>query len=132
MSDGRQATAGQCFRITDGVMLTGLAIEVALDAVQIAWRYRRGQGAPLRALEQLSQVLSAAMSPAGQADGVLEPVGQAGVMVDITTEEAAGLLRCSARQARRLAPALDGRRVGGRWVFDRLAVMEHIEGRKAS
>lgn len=122
--------SGACLRIQDGVLLTGRALDVALYAVKVAQRSRARNGLPrLLVLEELE----AAMSPRGQTDIAEEPTGQSvDVVVAMTTEDAASALHCSARQARRLAPALGGRRVGGRWVYDHQAVLEHIEGRTAS
>jgi hypothetical protein len=48
----------------------------------------------------------------------------------VSTREAAVLLGLSKRQAQRLAADLDGRIIGGRWVFPLTAVAEYAEGRK--
>lgn len=121
--------SGQCLRIDGGVLLFGEAIEAARYAVEVAQRSRARNGLlPLRSLEVLLQVLS----PRGRADveagEVLEDESRNLVMV--TTEEAARLLGCSPRQARRLAPCLDGTLAGGRWLLDRQSVLDHIAGRE--
>ncbi len=106
----------------DAVLLTGNALDAARYAVHIAQDHRRRNGLPpLAALA----ALAAAMSPGGHADTPAPLVGEADYM---TTDEAAALLGCSERHVRRMAPALGGRLVGGRWLVDRQAVAEHIEG----
>ena len=110
------------YRLPAGsVLLTGSALDAARYAVDVAQRARARNGLPpSTALARLA----AALSPAGQTDNPNEPTGEAD---DMTTEEAARLLGCSPRQARRLAPALGGRLTGGRWLLDRVAVAEHTE-----
>jgi hypothetical protein len=49
----------------------------------------------------------------------------------ITAAEAATMLNCSARKAKRLAADLDGQNIGGRWLFNRAVVREYAR-RKAS
>lgn len=110
-------------RITDGVLLTGSALDAARYCVEVAQRARARNGLPRSvALARLAD----ALSPAGHADTPHEAPGEHD---DMTTDEAARLLGCTARQARRLAPVLGGRLVGGRWLLDRQAVAEHLEGR---
>jgi len=112
-------------RIRDGVLLTGRALELTVFAIDAAQRYRAHQGlAPLPALNQLR----ALMSPPGQADMLEESSGQAEVVARISTRDAAALLGCSERHVRRLAPMVGGELVGGRWLLDRQAVLEHIGG----
>ncbi len=48
----------------------------------------------------------------------------------MTAEQAAGVLNLSARRVRQLAPVLGGSRAGGRWVFDRTAVLAEWERRR--
>ena len=111
-----------CQRITDGVLLTGPSIQAVLYAVEVAQRARARNGLPpSRALV----ALAAAVSPPGQVDIAVEPTGQS---EEVTTAQAASMLDCSARTARRKAPQLGGRLVGGRWLFDRQAVADHNEG----
>lgn len=114
------------YRVPAGaVLLDGPALDVARYAVTVAQRARARNGLPpSRALAGLADVLS----PAGQADTPDEAPGEAD---DMTTAEAAELLGVSRRTARRLAPALGGRLVGGRWLLDRQAVTEHLEGAAA-
>lgn len=118
---------GACLRIQDGVLLTGRPLEVALFAVEVAQRSRARNGLPpMQSLE----ALRVAMSPRGHADGAEGVGGQAGDQDEemVSTQVAAQLLGCSNRQARRLAPLLGGRLVGGRWLVDRQAVNEHNAG----
>ena len=112
------------YRLPAGaLLLDGSALEVARYAVEVAQRARARNGLPPSA--QLAQ-LGAALAAAGPADAVDDDPVQPDAM---TTTEAAAQLGCSARQARRLAPRLGGQLVGGRWLVDRVAVSEHIEGR---
>lgn len=110
-------------RLAPGVLLlTGGAVDALLYAVQVAQRARQRNNLPP------SHALAELASAAGQTDARrVEPLEDE--MEMIATEEAARMLECSSRQARRLAPRLGGRRVGGRWLLDRRAVVEHIEGR---
>ncbi|RFZ48240.1 hypothetical protein MSS2_04756 [Mycobacterium marinum] len=47
----------------------------------------------------------------------------------ITAQEVADMLGCSKRQTLRLAADLDGRIVGGRWLFPRSAVGQYVAER---
>jgi len=114
-------------RLADGViLLTGDAVAALAYAVHVAQRARHRNGLPpSRALA----ALAAATAP-GQPDTPTSPDLDTD-RDEITTEEAARMLHCSNRQARRLAPQLGGRLIAGRWLLDRRAVTEHIEGRTA-
>ena len=46
----------------------------------------------------------------------------------MSTSEAAALLGVSRRQATRLAPQLDGRFTGGRWLIPSRTLDDHLEG----
>ncbi|WP_454788510.1 helix-turn-helix domain-containing protein [Mycolicibacterium lutetiense] len=50
----------------------------------------------------------------------------------ISTEQAAEILGCSPRHARRLSTDLDGYRVAGRWTYSRSTVTEYAQARRAS
>lgn len=105
------------------VLLTGDALAAVRYAVTVAQRARARNGLPPSvALARLAAVVS----PAGHADAPDEPAGESDY---VTTDEAAALLGFSARQIRRLAPGLGGHIIGGRWLLDRRAVTEHIQGR---
>ncbi len=114
------------YRLPPGaVLLDGADLAVVRYAVEVAQRARRRNGLPRStALAQLADALAVP----GQTDAPDEAPGEAEYM---STHEAATLLGCSERQARRLAPALGGRLVGGRWLLDRVAVTEHLEGTAA-
>lgn len=104
------------------LLLTGRAVELCRYAAAAAQRYRTSNGLPpLVGLTQLAEALAAA----GQADMPAEPEGQPDT---VTTHEAAALLGCSERQVRRKAALLGGRLTGGRWLLDRAAIAEHLEG----
>lgn len=111
------------------VLLTGSALEAARYAVTVAQRARRRNGLPpLGSLVALAEALDAAASVGGHEDTTDDTPGEADYM---TTDEAARLLGCTPRTARRKASALGGRIIGGRWLVDRQAVAEHLEGMTA-
>ncbi len=104
------------------VLLAGDALDVAQYAVRLAQDSRRRNGLPpSTALAKLAYALAAP----GQSDSTDEPAEQPD-FVDIG--QAVQLLGVSPRTARRLARRLGGRMVGGRWLLDRQAVLEHAEG----
>ncbi|ETT28028.1 hypothetical protein RAJCM14343_2739 [Rhodococcus aetherivorans] len=119
------------------VLVSGPALAAVEYAIRVAQDARRRNGLrPSRDLE----LLAASVSAAGQTDigaaqsdeteNVAEVCPEDGDW--ITSDQAAGLLGCTPRQARRLAPLLGGRLTGGRWLIDRLAVEEHRAGRRLS
>ncbi|MFC9833186.1 hypothetical protein ACFVKB_05070 [Rhodococcus sp. NPDC127530] len=115
----------------DVLLLTGSAVEALRYAVVVAVTSRHRNG--LRVPAHLAE-LAAELADSGQSDGKALGNSNTGTRTTewITTEEAARMLNCSNRQARRLAPQLDGRLSGGRWVLDRQAVQDHIDGRNAA
>lgn len=115
-------------RLAPGVvLLTGDAITALRYAIRVAIASRRRNGLPVPA--SLAE-LAAATSEPGQSDSEPAPTQHdSSDLIDIM--EAATMLGCSNRQARRLAPQLGGRIVAGRWLLDRAAVTEHIQGRTA-
>ncbi len=118
------------FRMPAGsVLLTGEEIELARYAVEVTQRARTRNGLPN---SRRLGLLYEALAGCGQTDSAEEAGEQAEAQVQgMTVTEAAELLRVSARTVRRLAPRLGGRRIGGRWVLDPLAVTEHVEGQTA-
>lgn len=115
----------------DVLLLTGTAVEALRFAVVVAITARHRNG--LRVPPHLAE-LAAELADSGQSDG--KALGDSNTETRhtrwITTEEAAQMIGCSNRQARRLAPQLDGKLAGGRWLLDRDAVLDHIEGRNAA
>ncbi len=108
------------------VILSGSELETTLYAVRAAQQFRRQIGLP--PLAQLARLVGV-MSGAGQADIVSgSDQHSESVKFDLSIAEAAVILGCSERHARRLAPGLGGRRISGHWIVDRLAVMQHAEG----
>ncbi len=108
------------------VLITGSGLDALRYAVRVAQRARQRNGLPrVAALD----ALAAAVAAPGQPDSPNDPVGEAD---DVTTEQAAEMLGVSLRTVRRLAPGLGGRLVGGRWLLDRQAVTEHINGRSTA
>lgn len=112
----------------DVYLLQGDAVAALRFAVRaaVAGRHRNG----LRVPPDLA-ALAAAVSGAGRSDAIPDAVPNDEERQWITTKEAAQMLECSDRQTRRLAPGLGGRLTGGRWLIDRHAVTEHLEGRRA-
>ena len=113
------------------VVLSGPAARAAAEALLIAIRSRRVNGAPSsHVYAELARVLVAA---AGHADVRVEANAEAVDMQlnppTVTVDDAAQRLGLSMRQARRLAPNLGGRLISGRWLLDDRAITEHIEGR---
>lgn len=118
--------SGQAVRLTDAVLLTGSAIQAAAYAVDVARTSRAASHRPPSpALEHLAGVLA---PPCPRADLASEREGDDQLM---NTASVAALLGVTPRQVRRLAVRLDGRNVGGRWLYPHSAVIEHIEGRTA-
>ena len=111
------------------ILLQGPAVDAVAYAIKVAQRSRRRNGLPdSGALAALSRAFESP-SAAGQSDSTAcSNVDTGSVDEWITTDAAAPLLGCSSRQARRLAPSLGGRLVGGRWLLDPQTVREHIEG----
>ena len=111
------------------VLLSGADLETALYAIREAQQRRRSNG--LSPSVQL-QLLRDAMAEAGRPDVADGKAGESEPVFDnLTIAEAATLIGCSPRHARRLAPGLGGRRVGGQWLLDRLSVLEHVNGASA-
>lgn len=112
------------------ILLQRLAVLDAYYLISVGLRATRRNGAepPVR-MRALQQALSLAAeqvrstSAPGHHD-VAPPRGGAGCSTgdEIGTTTAATVLGLSTRQVQRLAADLDGRRVGGRWVFDQAAV----------
>jgi hypothetical protein len=114
------------------VVLTGEWLEAALQAVLIAARTRSRNGLSNSAAHlELAKAFTAAMSASGQKD-VREPLElqhypqQEPPTVPIA--DAARQCRVSTRHARRLAPKLGGKKIGGQWFLDQDAINEHKEG----
>lgn len=112
------------------VVLTDSAVRLAYECVLMAYRQRRLSGYPTGSIEQLAQALNAAMSAGGHSD-VRESDEAQPVHMEPTVplEEAATRLGVCHRQARRLAPRLGGKKRGGRWFVDEIALCEHLEGK---
>lgn len=111
-------------RLVRGVVVDGDDLRLLGAAVAELQRARRRNALP--PLPRLD-VLARALAVSGQSDSAEAPEPETEPdVIDVT--EAARLLDCSPRTARRLAPRLGGRLVGGRWVVDRFATLEHKEG----
>lgn len=114
------------YRLPEGaVLLSGDAVRLLAYAVATAQASRRRNGLPpVAALDALARDVLAA-SASGHTDGPDEPADEPDYM---TTAEAAQELHTSTRTVRRHAAQLGGRKVGGTWMVDRLAVDEHKKG----
>lgn len=114
----------------EAVVLTGRALDAALQAAGIANRTRRVNGAPPSpAYLALAAALNQAKSVGGHPD-VREPVGMQRFSHEhpaIPIVQAAQRLGLCERQVRRLAPRLGGRKVGGRWFVDERALDDYEE-----
>ena len=113
------------------VVLSGPAARAAAEAVLIAIRSRRVNGAPSsHVYAELARVLVAATGHvAVRGEANVDAVDMQLNPPTITVDDAARRLNLSMRQARRLAPDLGGRLISGRWLLDDRAITEHIEGR---
>lgn len=115
-------------RIDRGVLLTGRDIEAVGYAVRLAQRVRARNGLPRsRDLDRLADV--AAQAAGGQPDSPEPAEAQADW---VSCSEAASILGVSERTVRRWAPGLGGQLIGGRWLVDRQAVIEHKAGMEES
>jgi len=118
-------------RVGGVVVLSGRTLRVMRDALAIALRARRLNGLPdSSSYVVIIAEINEAMAAHGQTDVRDDIDMQASVLQPMSVEEAAGALGISRRQARRLAPKLGGRRIGGRWMLGPQAVREHMEGQK--
>ena len=111
------------------VIVTGLALRPALDAVLIAVRSRRLSGLPHSRIHDDLAAAFLTASTAGRTD-VPEPVALQSLTPTVTVKEAAAQMNRSPRQVRRIASKLGGRIIVGRWLLDDTAIAEHLEGRR--
>ncbi|MPM56430.1 hypothetical protein SDC9_103233 [bioreactor metagenome] len=109
-------------RVEHAVLLTGREIEAVGYAIKLAQRVRARNGLPV---SRDLAALAAALAATGQSDSPGQPEDDTDF---IAVSAAADLLGASERTARRLAPRLGGRKIGGRWLVDRQAVAEHAAG----
>ena len=108
------------------VLIAGDDRRLLAVCVARAQHHRSYAGKPPSA--RLDTILSA-LAGSGHADSSHDDVAETGTTTEfLDVAAAARLLNCSTRTARRLAPKLGGRQVGGRWLIDRLAVEEHLAG----
>ncbi|AYA23967.1 MULTISPECIES: helix-turn-helix domain-containing protein [Rhodococcus] len=109
------------------VLLTGDALTTVRYAVRVAIAARHRNGYPVP--RELTE-LAAAVTEPGTTD--TEPTRAQHTSTELLDiQETARMLGCSQRQARRLAPQLDGHLHAGRWLIPRAAVDEHVKGRAA-
>ena len=120
-------------RISAGVLLSGPMVIAALRAVDLTLRALARNERPREPnLEALHTVLSECLSECPRPDTVNHTAEHTTSGCGLLSScEAAGLLGCSARTVRRLAPRLGGERIAGRWMIDREALEEHVAGRNA-
>lgn len=94
--------------------------ELVVHCRQSGRRVPEGYGALLTELE--FQLISA--------DGSRKPgdeteLGRSAELIDTT--EVATILGCTTRRVRQISTDLDGRRIGGIWLFDRKTVTEYAD-----
>jgi excisionase family DNA binding protein len=109
-----------------GLVISGRTLDLLLEAIHDAQKWRLRNGGPRPAYSHLASILASG-TPAvdGHTDVLPQTVGQA---VAMEISEAAELLGLSERHVRRMARELGGRKVGRSWLLDRAAVLEHREG----
>lgn len=114
------------------VVLHGETIDAALDAVlRVAHARRRNGHPPSRHHVLLAEALNSAMAAAGHQGDTTKPSvpqHQTHELPTLPLAEAARRLGLSLRHTRRLAPALGGQLIAGRWFVSETAVTEHLEG----
>ncbi|MGV0603932.1 hypothetical protein [Mycolicibacterium sp. XJ1904] len=113
------------------VVMTGPALKTGLECVLIAIKHRKLSGIPSNTYEALACELAAAMAAVGHSDvrlpAISDPVPmEPTVPLDVVRAQ----LKLGERQARRVAPKLGGKKIGGRWFVDETALHEHIAGRR--
>lgn len=126
-------TGGRAERLApDVLLLTGDAIELAAAAIAMAIQGRTLAGKPPhRGLQALLAACNPEWPQGDKPDEAADHAERVGLGL-MTSTEAASFLGCSPRTARRLAARLDGQLVGGRWMLDRHAVQQHLEGQNAA
>lgn len=139
MSAAADSFAGYAVRPRCCVVLTGPAavLDVLRSLQQSAERCRRdGFPVPPRVLHLIALCeaeLAAhrATSADGSAEVPFEPTSAESVAEELVeVAEVAELLGVTTRQARNLAEQLAARKVAGRWVFDRQAVLLEVGRRR--
>lgn len=108
------------------VLVDGESLATLRWAVAVAVREKRRNGTrPGPLLDQLDQAAAQALATAQRHDDTPPPTGGPPSDQWIDTAEIARRLGCTIRTAQRLAPRLDGRRIGGIWLVDPQALTEH-------
>ena len=113
-------------RIGDVLIISGESIGHLHTLLKIAVTYRNRQGIRTSSIEHHLMELTAPR----QIDTTPEPAEHnRGHLTDLCPKQVANMLDCSPRTVLRKAQQLGGRKIGGRWVFDQLAVQAHLEGK---
>ena len=108
------------------VLVDGDTLATLRYAVAVAVREKRRNGtAPGPLLDQLDHATAQALETARRHDDTPDPPQGPPFDQWVDTAEAARRLGCTIRTAQRLAPRLDGRRIGGIWLIDPQALTEH-------
>ena len=129
----------------DFIRLSGGHVVLSGEATIQVWRFMsraadlvsRGDGVPIPPrlqvlLEVLRTAAAEAMSEMSAADVRGLPVAPVSDPTDeITTSEAAEMLKVTDRHVRRIHQTLDGCRRGNQWVFSRAAVTAYRDGSAA-
>jgi len=149
MSQDRTQTPVVIVMASGEVLVSGSGVAAVLAAVRLAVRMNRVDGiapsAGLRAVEgafteaKARQVVLAHLAPSGTSTGASEyragpSLAESPTRDPMTVREAALMMTISERAVRALCArqTLASRRVRGKWLVDRAAVLGRIEQREAS
>lgn len=113
------------------VLIDGNTLPTLRYAVAVAVREKHRAGmAPGPLLDQLDQAAAHALESANRhTDAPIPPSGPPSDQW-IDTAEVARRLGCTPRTAQRLAPRLDGRKIGGVWLVDPDTLNEYLDGKE--
>lgn len=121
------AVVGGYTALVIGSALRGLARQGAFDRLA---PHQRAE--VLRVVGSIEHAGGMWRSSRGAANGPVAPVLPPGAAPFLTCEEVADVLGLQPRQVRKLAASGLGQRLGGRWVFDRAAVLAEAQRREAA
>lgn len=110
-------------RLGDAVLLQGRAVDAAYLAAAATIAQLSERDAPIPA--PLSSLLAVCRSASTNRHDDDAPPPLPARSDQIDTNEAARLLDRTPRSVQRIARSLDGRKVGGTWIFDRTTVLDY-------
>ncbi|MDV6292244.1 helix-turn-helix domain-containing protein [Rhodococcus aetherivorans] len=113
------------------VVITGPALADAYYLITAGMQYAHRSGYSTTRFKPLQEALGAAVAQSRTRHNDVAPppidTDCTPELIDVT--EAAHMLALSKRQVQRIARSLDGRIIGGRWLFDRNAVSDYANQR---